>query len=176
LKTLCRQGRADRFLIRSASFTPVDPVSRFEFWQGVHGMKHKTVWALFVLSFAVFTLTAPLGAQGDKVPEVKEIMAKLNKPTGTYFELVKELKDQATMWDEARLMSKTLAQQSAFLAKNPPPKGEKASWDTLTKVYIDNAKAVDAAVQKMDKRAAQAALMKMGGEACTACHKAHRGN
>jgi hypothetical protein len=139
-------------------------------------MYRKIAWILVALLIGAFTLTTPLVAQGEKVPEVKEIMAKLNKPTGTYFELVKELKDPAPMWDEARLMSKVLAQQSAYLAKNAPPKGDRASWDMLVKAYIDNAKAADAAVQKMDKQAAQAALARMGKTACDACHKAHRGN
>lgn len=119
-------------------------------------------------------LGASVEAQGDKVPETREIMARLNKPTGIYFALTRELKDAAPEWDDARTQSKTLSLLAAALPKNAPPKGDKASWDKLARAYADNAKAVEEAVKKMDKAAAQAALTRMGEPFCTNCHKAHR--
>lgn len=115
-----------------------------------------------------------VGGQGEKLPDIKEIMGKLNKPTGVYYSLSRELKEDEPMWDEAKQQSKLLAQLAAALPRNAPPKGDKASWDALAKTYTDNARAVNLAVQKMDKAAAQTALRKMGGDACMICHKAHR--
>jgi len=115
-----------------------------------------------------------VGAQGDKVPDIKEVMGKLNKPTGIYFSMTRELREQAPDWDELKQNARVLAQLSAGLARTTPPKGDKASWNSLVKVYIDNAQAAQAAVQKMDKAATQAALARMGEPACRNCHKVHR--
>jgi cytochrome c556 len=116
----------------------------------------------------------PMSAQGEKTPEIKEIMAKLNKPTGIYFSIVRELKSDEPDWDEVKSQARTLDQLAAHLPRNLPPKGDRASWTMLAKDYAANAHQVQAAVQKMDRTAAMAALDKMGGKTCMTCHKTHR--
>lgn len=122
----------------------------------------------------ILVLPLLLAAQADKPADIKKVMARLNKPTGIYFSLVRELKDQDPAWDEARTQAQELSQLAGSLARSTPPKGDKASWDRQIKTYIDNAKAADAAVRKKDKAAAQSALAKMGEPTCMNCHKAHR--
>ncbi len=130
--------------------------------------------ALFGLLAGGAWMTRPASGQGDKAPTVKEIMGRLNKQGGLYFALGKSLKADAPAWAEIKSQTKEIAQLGACLGKNAPPKGEKDSWETLTKAYADNAQALAQAAERMDKDAAQAAYNKLGGTACAACHKAHR--
>jgi mono/diheme cytochrome c family protein len=126
---------------------------------------------------AALTLTiflAPAWSQGNKVPDVKEIMSKLNKPTGIYFALGKELKANDTDWDEVNDQAKTILRYANYLTKTAPPRGDNASWVRLTKTYVDNAKALRLAAAKEDKKATLAAYERMGGKTCDACHELHR--
>jgi cytochrome c556 len=123
---------------------------------------------------ALVAWTPGLDAQGEKAPDIKEIMGKLNKPTGVYFSIVRELKEEAPMWEEVQAQAKILSQQAAALNKTQPPKGDLAAWTGLVKAYSDNARAAEQAAQRMDKTGAQTALAKMGEPACGTCHKAHR--
>jgi cytochrome c556 len=137
-------------------------------------MKRATVLlTALALSFAA----ASAEAQGDKVPAVKDIMMKVNKPTGLYFNIGKELREKDPMWPEVQQDAKEVARLAALLGKNAPPKGDKESWEKLTKEYAANAAALEKAVAAKDQAAAKAAWAKMGGDggaACNACHKAHR--
>jgi cytochrome c556 len=116
----------------------------------------------------------PIPAQGEKPSEVKDIMVKVNKTgTGLYSVVVQELRQDDTNWDEVKKDAKEIARLGAMLGKLDPPKGEKDSWQKLTKAYAENTKALDIAAAKMDKDAAKAASAKLG-ESCDVCHKAHR--
>src|SRR5438552_1970398 len=134
-------------------------------------MKRVTV---LLTALALSLAAASVEAQGDKTPEVKDIMGKLNKPTGLYFSIGKELRESDPMWAELQPQAKEVAKLTAALSKNAPPKGEKASWETLTKAYAANAAALEKAVAAKDQAAAKAAYAKMGGDACNTCHKAHK--
>lgn len=60
------------------------------------------------------------------------------------------------------------------LGKNEPPKGDKESWEKLTKSYLDTAKQLDKAAQAKEKSKAVVAHTKLT-KMCMACHKAHKG-
>ena len=75
-----------------------------------------------------------------------------------------------TKYDNLIAMSFLDAQTFALLF---PPKGDKDSWQKLTRAYADNTKALAAAAAGMDKDAAKAASEKIG-KSCDACHMAHR--
>jgi cytochrome c556 len=124
---------------------------------------------------AVFALTsASVPARDDKPSEIKEIMTKANKTgTGLYPQVVTELRADDTNWDDVKKDTKEIARLAAQLGKLDPPKGDKESWQKLTKAYADNAKALDAAAAKMDKDAAKTVSEKMG-KSCDVCHMAHR--
>jgi cytochrome c556 len=133
-------------------------------------------FALSILGLAALLAVSapPTPAQGEKPSEVKEIMVKANKTgTGLYSIVVQELRQDDTNWDEVKKDAKEIARLGAMLSKLDPPKGEKDSWQKLTKAYAENAKALDTAAAKMDKDATKAASAKLG-ESCDVCHKAHR--
>lgn len=130
-----------------------------------------------VLSLAALILsTATVDAQNGKPPTVKEAMAKLNKgPTSLCPMLGKAIKAEAPNWEEIQKESKQVLVLAEALVKNDPPRGEKASWDKLSKTYWANAKELDDAAQKKDKNGATAAHAKLANSAsCNGCHKAHR--
>jgi cytochrome c556 len=134
----------------------------------------RAVLLLLGLSALCAVSTPPVPAQGDKPSEVKEIMVKVNKTgTGLYPTVVQELRQDDTNWDQVKKDTKEIARLTATLGKLDPPKGEKDSWQKLTKTYADNTKVLDAAAAKMDKEAAKAVAAKLG-ESCDACHKVHR--
>ena len=127
--------------------------------------------AVLRLGAAILFVAGAANADG---PTVKEIMGKANKPTGIYFNLGLDLKDDNPSWPDIQQEAKDLAKLAAALRQATLPRGDKESWDNLTKAYAGNAKALEQATAKMDQKAAQAAHAKMGGDACMTCHKAHR--
>ncbi len=116
---------------------------------------------------------AGAGAAPD-APTVKDIMKKANSPTGIYANLGQDLKDDNPSWSDIQQEAKQTAMLAAALRQTTPPRGDKESWDKLTKQYADNAAALQQATAKMDQDAARAAWAKLGGETCKTCHAAHR--
>jgi hypothetical protein len=137
-------------------------------------MQRRT-WLVLALAGALAALRAagPAGAQAGRVPDIKEIMARVNKPGGLYPSLARELKADAPSWDDVQLQARSLTRLAAALHQNPPPKGDRSSWDALTRAYYANAVALDQAAGKHDLAAARAAHAKLGGGACKTCHAAH---
>jgi cytochrome c556 len=134
-------------------------------------MKH----ALVLVTALVLCWTAgAVVAQGDKSPDIKEIMGQLNKPTGLYYNIGAELKSDTPDWAEIQPQAKEVAKLAAALGKNKPPKGDVAAWEKRTKEYAANAAALQKAIAAKDKPAAKAAFDKMGGNLCMTCHKAHK--
>jgi hypothetical protein len=125
------------------------------------------------LAAVLAALLAGVALAQEKVPAIKEIMARLNKPGGLYPTISKELKADDPDWGEVQQQAKTFVMMAAALGKNGPPKGEPESWAKLTQEYADNARALEAAAAKKDRPAADAARARLGGDACKTCHKAH---
>jgi hypothetical protein len=121
-----------------------------------------------------FGLAAAAALAQDKVPTIKEIMARLNKPGGLYPTVSRELKSDNVDWNELRQQAGSFAKLAAALGGNTPPTGEPESWARLTKAYADSARALDDAAGRKDHAAANAARARLGGEACKTCHKAHK--
>lgn len=138
-------------------------------------MAIRLVSGLILLAVAVW-LSSSADAQGDKPPTIKEIMGKLNKgPNSLCPTIGKGLRADDPKWDELQKESKDFVVIAEGLSKNNPPRGDKANWDKLAKTYVDNAKAFEDAAQKKDKKAAQAAHMRLADmKSCNACHNAHR--
>src|SRR5947209_16573397 len=95
-------------------------------------LAHASAWlALFALMCLALS---PAGAQDDKVPDVKAIMGKLNKgPKALTSTLRKDLAAGEPDWDKVQNDAKEFSRLAEMMGKNEPPKGEKASWDKLTK-------------------------------------------
>lgn len=113
--------------------------------------------------------------QPEKPPSVKEIMGKAHKGPNSILPTVgKDLREiDGADWDEIKRSAKELVSLGTALGKNEPPKGDKASWQKLTKSYTENAQALLSAAAKKNKSAAESAQQKLQSS-CTSCHKAHR--
>jgi hypothetical protein len=116
----------------------------------------------------------PSGAADEKDPPIKEIMQKAHKGDKSLIEIVgKNLKEDKPDWDEVQKDSKELVKLGTSLGKNTPPKGEKDSWEKLTKMYLEDAKELDSAAGKKDKEKAADAHKKIKA-LCMDCHSSHR--
>lgn len=113
-------------------------------------------------------------ALAQKEPTIKEIMQKAHKGTNSLLpELGKELKPASPNWTTVQKKTDELIVLATAMGKNDPPMGEKASWEKLTKSYLDNVKSLDKAVKEKNQAEAQ----KVHGvliKSCTSCHKPHR--
>jgi cytochrome c556 len=129
----------------------------------------------FTISFSIATLaTLSLGAflfaQGV---DIKEIMTKANKAGGLFPQIQKGLKAPAPNWANLKNDSDELVSLATMLGKSKPPKGDAASWATMSKGYLDEATALKTAIAAMNKAGADAAIGKLA-TSCTGCHKAHK--
>jgi hypothetical protein len=115
-------------------------------------------------------------AQESKPPSIKEVMKKINnKDAALCPRLGRALKAEQPSWDEVQREARQLALSADALALNDPPRGDKASWQQLTKAYIAAAHELDQASQRQDRAAALAAHAKLANPAtCNGCHKVHR--
>ena len=110
----------------------------------------------------------------DATPSIKEIMGKLHKGANAPLAKLKTaLKADTPDWKDIQNLSKDFVILGAGLAKNKPPRGDKAAFEKLANAYHENAKALDAAAKAEDKAKAQAALNKIGAS-CKTCHAAHK--
>jgi hypothetical protein len=115
-------------------------------------------------------------AEDDKDPSIKEIMTKAHKGGNSLLSTVgKDLKSGEPNWDDVQTKTKELVKLGKSLGKNDPPKGDKESWEKLTKSYLDTAKQLDDAVRAKEKSKAVTAHSKLT-KMCAACHKVHKGN
>jgi hypothetical protein len=129
--------------------------------------------AAAVLAFVV--LAGKSSGDPEKTPTVKEIMGKAHKgPNSILPNVAKDLRDDnGPDWDEIKKSAKELVSLGKNLSRNDPPKGEKASWEKLTKAYTEHAQALLSAAEKKNKSAAETAQKKLQSS-CTGCHKMHR--
>jgi len=121
----------------------------------------------FTTSFSIATLaTLSLGAflfaQGVD-----------NKAGGLFPQIQKGLKAPTPNWANLKNDSDELVSLATMLGKSKPPKGDAASWATMSKGYLDEATALKTAIAAMNKAGADAAIGKLA-TSCTGCHKAHK--
>ena len=124
---------------------------------------------------AVVGLLALAGglAVAAKTPTIKEIMAKLHRgPRCLRTVIARDLKAADPDWGEIEKETREFVKLVGELRKKSPPVGTKESWEQLTQVFLDNAKAMASAAQKHDKPAALRAHARMGN--CKTCHDAHK--
>jgi cytochrome c556 len=107
-------------------------------------------------------------------PTIKEVMKRAHMgSTSLLPEIGRDLKANAPDWADVAKHVKELENLGNSLAKNTPPKGDRASWDRFTRAYLTDVKSLDDATQKKDRSAAQTALNKLNGS-CKACHTEHQ--
>lgn len=129
----------------------------------------------FTTSFSIATLvTLSLNAfLFAQATDIKEIMTKANKAGGLFPQIQKGLKAPSPNWANLKNESEELVSLATMLGKSKPPKGEAASWDIISKGYLDEATALKTAIAAMNKAGADAAIGKLA-TSCTGCHKAHK--
>jgi cytochrome c556 len=124
--------------------------------------------------FTMLVVALVSAGAADKTPTVKEIMGKLNKGTDCVLQtLRKALKNEEPNWEEVQEQSKKFTELAEALGKNGPPRGEKESWEKLTKLYAEQARALNDAARGKDRTGAKAAHAKLAGS-CKTCHDAHK--
>lgn len=121
-----------------------------------------------LVSFAV--LAAPAADDGLGI---KEIMRKANGSSGLFNELRRDLREEDPDWVELRDRSRELIRLTEELRKTTPPRGDRASWNRLTRAYSDDARALEKTLTRMDKEAADKVVTRIAAS-CAACHKVHR--
>jgi len=110
----------------------------------------------------------------DDTPSIKDVMTKLHKGANSQQKaLEKQVKAASPDWDAIQKTTKDFVILGAALAKNDPPKGEKASWKSFADKYFTTAKSLDDAAAAKDMTTLQAAQKSLTSS-CMACHKAHR--
>jgi cytochrome c556 len=134
-------------------------------------------WFARTAVFAVaFTFLAVWGvADAADNPDIETIMKKVNGGKGFQKkQLPDALKASPIDWTSVQKITKEYSELCSYLGKNEPPKGDKQSWDKLTKEYAANAKKLDDAAEKKDKDAVVKTQQVLGAS-CNACHKQHKG-
>jgi cytochrome c556 len=125
--------------------------------------------AVIALLFGVGIVLA-----GSKVPSVEEIMEKAHaNKTGLRAKIADEVKAASPDWATIQKQTKEFVTLAEALAKNSPPKGDKKSWEKLSKEYAEQVKDLDKAAAKKDAKAVTAANQKLNGN-CQGCHDVHR--
>ena len=128
-----------------------------------------------VLSVLVLSVLSSSRAADDQTPTIKQIMAKLHKGAKSPLAQVKTaLKSDSPHWAQIQKSADSFVMYGAALAKNDPPRGDKGAYEKLSNDFYADAKALQAAAEKEDKAAAQAAFQKLS-TSCKACHSAHKG-
>lgn len=113
-------------------------------------------------------------ASQDKTPDISTIMKKLNgKAKGLHWKAKADLNAGTQNWEELAKLSKDYKKLAESLGKNEQPKGDKKSWEKLTKEYLNNVKKLDEAIGKKDKDAALKAHAAIS-KSCKTCHDAHQ--
>lgn len=136
----------------------------------------KRMLTVVMLLSAVGMLTNPAGAQVEKVLAIKEIMIRLYKgPNSLSPTIGRELRAEAPPWDHLRQEAHEFTILTVELAALHPARGERASWELLTRASVEHARALENAVTHHDRPAAQAAHARLSeAKGCAACHEAHR--
>ncbi len=76
-------------------------------------------------------------------------------------------------WDDAKVLATKFKDLGEAICKCDAPKGEKDSWEKLTKQYKEQTAAVAAAVEKKDAKATSTAVYAFN-KSCKACHDSHK--
>ena len=128
-----------------------------------------------VLAVAVVAVSTPTRAEEKKdSPTVSEIMKKAHGKAGILGDLKGAVpKKGEPKFDVVKEKSAELLPLAEALAKASPKKGEKASWDKLTKSYVDNVKSLVDAAENKDAPATSKAMTALGST-CGGCHSKHK--
>jgi cytochrome c556 len=106
-----------------------------------------------------------------KTPTIKEIMKKVPGKEGLCAKC--KAAGEGEKWDDAAKYSKEMKELGEAMTKNTPKKGDKESWEKMSKTFSENMTAIADAADKHDKKALGDAVKKFQGS-CKSCHDAHK--
>ena len=121
-----------------------------------------STWCVFAAALVLGAagLSGRMRAEKDAAPSLGEIMRKLNGGTNSMTRnLELDLKEDDPDWEAIQESTAEYTKLVAGLQKGTPRKGDKASWEKLAKGYADNARALDAAARKQDRKTASAIVV-----------------
>src|SRR5262249_29479237 len=122
---------------------------------------------------ALLTLSVLPGSPAAD-PSIKDVMKRAHMGSSSLLpEVGRDLKASPPAWADLQKHVKELGELGASLNKNTPPKGDRESWDKLTRAYLADVRSLEDAAGKQDRAAAQTALNKLNGS-CKACHSEHQ--
>ncbi len=137
-------------------------------------MKLATRGVLFAALLLVAVVSGRVVAEKDAAPTIPEIMRKLNGGSNSMTRnLELDLKDDDPDWEAIQESSAEYVKLVDGLQKGTPRKGDKTSWERLAKNYAANARALDTAARKKDRKAAALVVTRIKNS-CNACHDVHR--
>jgi cytochrome c556 len=128
---------------------------------------------MLALVLACGLASRPAGAADESAtPEVvmKKLFAGKNSANGV---LKAELKGEKPDWAKVKKAAESFAKYGPALGKNDAPRGEKASWDKLTKALADASKELETAAKKEDLKSTRDVAKKIG-TSCKSCHDSHK--
>jgi len=109
----------------------------------------------------------------DETPSIKKIMAKLHGKKAALPSIKAALKSDSPNWEKVQKDAKIYAEYSALLAKNDPPRGDKADYDKLAESLASAGKSLEKAADKEELKGSRDALKKIGAS-CKPCHDSHK--
>lgn len=143
-------------------------------------MSQRLVRSVLCAGLGMFAMLISYGAvvsanettNRDDLPDIHEIMKKGHNKTDGYLARIKSSAG-AAKWEDAAKDAKSLEILGDALGKNKPPIGDAKSWETLTKKYNENTKAVSKAVAAKDAKAVDTSIGAIQ-KSCGECHKSHK--
>ena len=101
-------------------------------------------------------------------------MKKANTPTGIFFNLGQDLKDDNPSWSDVQQEAKDLAQLAAALAAGDAAARRQGFLGQAHEGLRRQHEALEQATAKKDQETARAAWAKIDDQACKTCHAVHR--
>jgi cytochrome c556 len=131
-----------------------------------------TLMAVFLFLTSGLFVASSLTADDEKTPPKDEIMKKVCGRKGLRVKTVEAAK--AGKWEDAQKLVAEMKPLSEALGKNQPNKGEQASWEKLTKAFVENTLALEEGVKDKDLKAVEKAVEDFQPKSCKTCHDAHK--
>jgi cytochrome c556 len=126
--------------------------------------------ALFVMG----GLAASRAGAADESAPPEVVMKKLFAGKASPLNTLKgQVKGESPDWSKVKKAAESFTKYGPALGKNDPPRGEKSSWDKLTKALADASKELDDAAKEEDLKKTGDVVKKIAGS-CKNCHQAHK--
>jgi hypothetical protein len=105
---------------------------------------------------------------------IKEIMNKAHGGRQSLYAIVwNDLHRDPPNWPRSGKNLAEMTRLCSLLTKREPPRGTRESWESMVRLYLDNAKAVQENLEKEDVVASRKTYDQLL-KTCKVCHNAHK--